>query len=465
MKAITTLVICVWSIASFAQQKVATRYYEGTKNVEIEYQYVVGDKAKVGNITYRDSNTKLLTGVDLNTYTVEQRVRHGYWKEFYRDGTPRASYNYSNGVRDGQAILFHENGKINEKFTLKAGVIEGEFVAYYDNGQIAHRCNYLQGVRIGSAITNDGEGHPLFYMTYSAPEGGIVKIQAQNKYPNGKIAQEGIFQSYYSREDYPSYYSDFQMEGIWKFYNENGVKESEANYSKNRLKGKMNTFYENGKVAEEKYYKEIEINGETMSVIDGPYKSWHETGELARIGTMKTLITKNPNSSELEEKEYEAGDWKIFDKSGKMIQFVSLGRGDSLYTDMNEKIVEEQSNVTETLEFNIYKSRTIDKYGKYIRFHYGEMLTAFDNIPETSGKAIFDASKNQALIVFDEYYNVLKSCPDKNCITINSKKLDKIYKKLDELRQRQVQSNSEAPFVMFDQAVMQYGIKKALGVE
>jgi antitoxin component YwqK of YwqJK toxin-antitoxin module len=464
MKVITTLVICLCSIICFSQQKVATRYYEGTKDIEIEYQYVIGDKAKVGNITYRDSNTKLLTGVDLNTYTVEQRIRHGYWKEFYRDGTPRATYNYSNGVRDGQATLFHENGKINEKFTLKAGVIEGEFIAYYDNGQIAHRCSYSQGVRIGTAITNDGEGHPLYYMTYSAPVTGVVKIQAQNKFPNGKVAQEGIFQSFYSREDYPSYYSDFQMEGIWKFYNENGVKESEANYSRNVLIGKMNTFYESGKVAEEKYYKEIEINGQKMSVIDGPYKSWHETGALARVGTMKTLITKNPNNDELEEKEYEAGDWKIFDKSGKMIQFVSLGRGDSMYVDMNEKLIEEQSNITENLEFNIYKGRSIDKFGKYLRFHYGEMLTEFDNIPETSGKAIFDGLKKQALVVFDEYYGALKLCSDKNCITTNSIKLDKIYKKLEEVRQRQGQSRSETPFVMFDQAIMQYGIKAALGI-
>jgi hypothetical protein len=135
-----------------------------------------------------------------------------------------------------------------------------------------------------------------------------------------------------------------------------------------------------------------------------------------------------------------------------------------MYVDMNEKLIEEQSNITENLEFNIYKGRSIDKFGKYLRFHYGEMLTEFDNIPETSGKAIFDGLKKQALVVFDEYYGALKLCSDKNCITTNSIKLDKIYKKLEEVRQRQGQSRSETPFVMFDQAIMQYGIKAALGI-
>ena len=55
-------------------------------------------------------------------------------------------------------------------------------------------------------------------------------------------------------------------------------------------------------VAEEKYFKVIEINGQSMSVIDAPYKSWYETGELVKTGTKKTLVKKKRGSDEFEKK-------------------------------------------------------------------------------------------------------------------------------------------------------------------
>ena len=55
-------------------------------------------------------------------------------------------------------------------------------------------------------------------------------------------------------------------------------------------------------VAEEKYFKVIEINGQSMSVMDGPYKSWYETGELAKRVQRKPLLKRSQAAMNLRKK-------------------------------------------------------------------------------------------------------------------------------------------------------------------
>src|SRR5437899_4852965 len=104
-----------------------------------------------------------------------------------------------------------------------------------------------------------------------------------------------------------------------------------------------------------------------MPIVDGPYKAYYENGQLANSGTMKTLVTKSKTQAgELETEEYKAGDWRHYNEKGKLTEFISLGRGDTTLCKLDEKEIDEQSNISESLDLGTYKSRSIDKFGKYL---------------------------------------------------------------------------------------------------
>ena len=83
--------------------KVEKVYYENSDALHYEYEYYIGKVAEVDNIVSRDSETGLITDYDPGGHQLSDVVRHGYYKEYYPDGTPKFITTYVNGKRKGKA--------------------------------------------------------------------------------------------------------------------------------------------------------------------------------------------------------------------------------------------------------------------------------------------------------------------------------------------------------------------------
>lgn len=452
--------------------KVSVTNYEGTTKKKVEYQYIPGRKTKAQNIEYRDSNTKLLTGYDANTYSVQEIIPHGYWKEYYLNGNVKAEYNFVDGVREGVAKLFYENGNIEKQFTFNSGRIDGEFLEHYNNGALQAKCTYVNGIRTGNSTVYDPDKNPILYLKYSAPqaqpgrsmliageEAQVAKVFAQSKHPNGRIAEEGYLESYYSVRGFAFYYDDnFRREGPWRQFDDSGVKVSETTFRNSQVDGLYTSYYLNGKKKEEMTYIPSTYSNQTISIVDGVYKIYYENGQLAKVGTMKTLVTKSKaNEEELETELYNAGDWKRYDESGRLIEFKSLGRGDEILCEMDAQQIEAQSNISDQLELAKYRDLSVSKFTKYIRFHYGELLDNQNNILVPDNKPIFEEIHAAAMSVFEDYVIQLKACPDKPCVTDYANKLSNILMKLDQIR-------TDKSIASLYTQVRQYGVRQVLKI-
>lgn len=438
-----------------AQTKVSTTYWQGTKVKKVEYEYLSGDVGKAGDITTRDPKTGLIKERDLNTYSVNSMTPHGFWREYNQSGKLEKEYHYDDGVRQGIAKSYYENGSPEVVYNYNKNIIDGDYTEYHENGKVLAKCIYLNGKRVGTSTFYDPNGNIISYFTYYEPtETGnyagvgekelVAKALYQVKYPNGKIKEEGYLISKYSQDRYPdNYYDGFQRQGVFKSYDESGIKIEENTYKDGRQSGLSTTFYPSGNKKEETTYLVTTIEGNLVPVVDGPYKAYYENGQIAKAGVMKSLVTKS-KTGELEMELYNAGDWRRYNESGKLIQFMSYGKGDEVLLDMDEKAIDEQSSISDKMEFSKYKSAITDKFTKYFRFNYGGLIDEMKgklppimdpNNPKRynenqDGFRFINEIEKPAMDIFNQYLTQLKSCDQATCVKQYSDKLDNIMQKL-----------------------------------
>jgi antitoxin component YwqK of YwqJK toxin-antitoxin module len=475
LKGLTILLLLTVFYKTNAQPKqVSITYWQGTKVKKVEYEYLSGSAGKVGNITTRDPKTGLIKERDLNTYSINSMTPHGFWKEYNENGSLEREFQYDHGARHGVAKVYYENGSPEVVYNYNNNVIDGEFTEYHENGKTLAKCTYSNGKRIGASTFYDESGNVISYFTYYEPtETGnyagagekemVAKALYQTKYPNGKIKEEGYLASKYSGDRYPDsyYYDGFQRQGVFKSYDENGIKTEESTFKGGYNNGLKTTFYPNGKKKEETTYAIAMIEGNPVSVVDGPYKAYYENGQVDKAGIMKSLVTKS-NTGELEMELYNSGDWRKYNESGKLIQFMSFGKGNEVICEMDEKAIDEQSALSEKIDFPKYKSAMANKFTKYFRFHYGGLIddmkgklpSVMDpNHPNRyndnqEGYRFQNEIEKPAMIVFNQYLSQLKSCDQTVCAKEYSEKLDNIMQKLYHLQNvKEVADKLQEPMV------------------
>jgi antitoxin component YwqK of YwqJK toxin-antitoxin module len=439
-----------------AQTKISTTYWQGTKIKKVEYEYLSGNVGKVGDITTRDPKTGLIKERDLNTYSVNSMTPHGLWREYRENGKLEKEYHYDHGVLQGVAKSFYENGSPEIVYNYNRNIIDGEFTEYHENGKILSKCIYSNGKRTGTSTFYDPNGNVISYFTYYEPtETGnyagagekelVARALYQAKYPNGKVKEEGYLVSKYSQDRYQAdyYYDGFQRQGVFKSYDENGVETEESTFKDGYYNGLKTTFYPSGKKQDETTYAVVTIEGKLTSVVDGPYKAYYENGQIAKVGIMKSLVTKSAAGG-LEMELYNAGDWRRYNESGKLIQFISYGKGDEVLLDMDEKSLDEQSNISERMDFSKYKSAMTDKFTKYFRFYYGGLIDDMKgklpplmdpNHPNRynenqDGYRFANEIEKPAMDIFNQYLSQLKSCNQAACVKQYSDKLDNVMQKV-----------------------------------
>ena len=99
----------------------------------------------------------LLAGEGL---VLQDGSRSGSWKEYYPDGSLKAEGEYDNGTRTGPWKFYHPNGKTEQtgKYN-KEGKPEGTWRWYYDSGQLLREESYYRGKKDGMSEEYDAEGN------------------------------------------------------------------------------------------------------------------------------------------------------------------------------------------------------------------------------------------------------------------------------------------------------------------
>lgn len=122
--------------------------------------------------------------VALHRFSTEKQYNkegnlHGYYKNFYSDGSPESIVMYDNGLEDGPAIWYYPNGEVKVRCLYSKGKKTDEAYWYNDNGvpqsfiyyhhenpEALYRRDYTQS---GTIKAEDGTYFPVTYINKFEP--------------------------------------------------------------------------------------------------------------------------------------------------------------------------------------------------------------------------------------------------------------------------------------------------------
>ncbi|MEO8149687.1 MAG: hypothetical protein ABI723_18760 [Bacteroidia bacterium] len=289
-----------WFENGFRKERID--YKEGFNSGKEEYWYENGKKESIRTyIIIKDSIGK-------------KSVLNGLFIRYYSNGLKRDRSNYINGHREGLYKIWFETGQINNVYHLKNGYDNGKRKLWYSNGIFAGEESLygykdsIYGTRMkynGKYITNHQNGKPK------------ERYQFKNGLKNG----------------------------VQVDYHYNGRKNTVSFYKDNLQTGLQVIYYTNGKVNDSTRYEIINRNDSIISVKQGYYVKYYDTGEM-----WETYNYKN---------DLREGAYKSYFKNGKLSEDCIYQEG--LKTGLST-IYNDNGSVRET---NIYKI-VIDETGNKI---------------------------------------------------------------------------------------------------
>jgi antitoxin component YwqK of YwqJK toxin-antitoxin module len=154
-----------------------------------------------------------------------------------------------------------ENGKLSERFERRTSDFakEGKFQAFFPSGKLRQESYYR----------NDSiDGVQKFFYENGQVEiiehlkNGSFEGKYQHFYPDGTLDNEGIYQNN-------------EMTGAWVFHYKNGMIKEVVNFKKNEENGQFKEYYNNGILKTEGAY----LNGDNEN---GPLRMYDSLGMLVK---------------------------------------------------------------------------------------------------------------------------------------------------------------------------------------
>ncbi|UTW66311.1 tetratricopeptide repeat protein [bacterium SCSIO 12643] len=238
----------------------------------------------------------------------ENEELEGEFKEFYDDGTLSQEVNFENGKRSGKAYEYYRNGQKSAELNYLNGELNGIIKKWYPDGTLASEGEYKDGIVIntlkeynpngslsseenfdedgkknGEYKEYDDEGNLNMVLIFK--KGDLVAYKIYHR--DGTLLKEAkkkggefLFENFYSdgTQKAVGVYQpgDIGKNGIWKFYDKNGVLSSESSYANGEINGKSKSFYSNGK----KYSTTKYVDG----LANGLYVQYYKHGQVAMQG-------------------------------------------------------------------------------------------------------------------------------------------------------------------------------------
>lgn len=203
---------------------------------------------------------------------------NGVQTKYFKNGNISSTQNYTNDEADGYLLDYHSNKQLYEEGWMVNGKKQGAFYRYDAKGSLKSVINYLN---------NDEHGFSEYY------------------YPNGKkdYEQEYFYGWLVGMKQFDStgkLVCDLDIKngtGNFTFKHNNGKDYIKAGYKNGQFFGSYTSYYFNGKVSLQRFYK-------AGGFSDSSYTSYHLDGKVSSSGNYKF------NS--------KVGTWKSFYENGKI---------------------------------------------------------------------------------------------------------------------------------------------------
>lgn len=186
-------------------------YFSG--ELYLRYQIVDGYAEGTVETFYRNGTPK-------ETYEISRDLKNGNYKAYYPNGTLEYDLNYKDGELEGKYISYHLNGQKAEEFEIKEGKVVGKRTSYYPNGQLESEYSYKEGLYEGPYTIYFADGKTKETGSYKA---GKSIGELTEYYPNGQISNSRVLDE------------NGKQNGNSIFYDVDGKKFHEIQFSKGNL--------------------------------------------------------------------------------------------------------------------------------------------------------------------------------------------------------------------------------------
>ena len=248
-------------------------------------------------VYYTKDTNKPYSGPVFSIYDINQKKeegslkegkQEGLWTYFYENGQKKGEGSFKNGDgsdegntgiprdgREGTWTFWSENGQKKQEGTYKDGELDGPFTEWYENGQKEQEGKFKDGKKNGLFTYWGRNGQKLEERTYKdGKEDGLWTLWSDNgtklysrKFENGeRVPSMDLYYDVEGSVLKPIDYSDIEDISDIEFSNFSGlvfIKEDGEIKNVNILKGQMEGLftrrYENGKIIEERIYKNDKI--------------------------------------------------------------------------------------------------------------------------------------------------------------------------------------------------------------
>jgi antitoxin component YwqK of YwqJK toxin-antitoxin module/tetratricopeptide (TPR) repeat protein len=259
--------------------------------------------------------------------------REGYYRSLYKNGNISVEGYYKDNEQNGDWKDYFPNGKISTLEYYVDGVNTGYIYNYHANGKLDSKDDWRAGFFSGS-VQYDTAGKVLNTFTLNCGN-GYLQYKTLNKKPHyhGKYVyayKDSICTSWYTNGKKRSIetYKFAKRNGPYKAYHENGNL-SQQGINRNGKQDSLWTYYfENGKVSKTIEFRNGEINGFIKAYYDNgnmEYEALYKDDE--KHGTSKFY---GPNGEFAAQMEYESGVLKSYtypDKTNKLVPPVLITNG------------------------------------------------------------------------------------------------------------------------------------------
>ena len=328
---------------TFNQGTGSDKIYDPSGQLILEINYVDG-------LTDGSFTEYFPTGYTKTNGFFKEGKYHGEWEmwNYYNQLNYRFSFN--EGILDGVGQKWYDNGHPAFEGEFNDGKRNGSFSTYFDDGTLHSECGFINNTMSGLCIYSTKskihyEGTEVVYW------GQWIGQRFEIKYKNGlKDGETRVYDEQGNLRSIETYLND-TLDGLQYYFLKDSTK-IEHKYHKGVFNKQLKMFWPNGKLKIETHLDQPFTNnswvyisagyeikdfplrfengiGTNLFHVEGTYKTWYPNGQKSIEVTFKRgklngefkLWYDNGNlkSTGLKQDTLQLGEWKEYDKDGKLI--------------------------------------------------------------------------------------------------------------------------------------------------
>ena len=230
------------------------------------------------NTFYYDNGAKSSEG------TMRDGKADGYWKNYYKNGKIKIEGNRKNFQLDSVWKFYSEKGKITKSVNYLEGKKSGYTFNYDTNQRVSSKEAFVNDIKQGNSFTYYPSGKTKLVMPYlkGKPDGYAYEYSEDSviisimKYQGGVLASVDRL----NRKD-----ENGKKQGVWKEFYEDGKVKEEKKYKDDVVDGYVKTYDNKGNLTNtEKFSNGKQIkNAPELAKLD-VYKDYYEDGTMKYEG-------------------------------------------------------------------------------------------------------------------------------------------------------------------------------------